>query len=326
MMNKAQLMADEVFKSIQKFCEGIETRIGDSVKALAKRIDELPAPKPGKDGEPGKDADNEAILKALSERLQEMVDAIPKPKDGENGKDADPATIKALAAEAMAALPKPKDGKDGENGKDADPAVLRKMVDDSVALIKPPKDGENGKDGAPGRDALQINILPAIDVTRIYPRGTYAKHDGGLWVSYKTTAPNSMDGWECIVEGIKSIEVVQGDDPRDVTVKAALSSGTATEFPLQIPSTVDQGLYVDGKTYRKGDGVTWGRSYWIAKCDTAQMPDDAAAGDKHWRLAVKRGRDGASAFDSALRAGYKGSEAQWVASLKGEPGKNARGS
>lgn len=323
-MNKAQLMADEVFKSIQKFCEGIEARIGDSVKALAKRIDELPAPKQGDKGEPGKDADPAVILETLTKRLDELVAAIPKPKDGANGKDADPDAIKAMVAEAVAAMPKPKDGTDGQNGKDADPAVIRKMVDDSIALIEPPKDGLDGKDGAPGRDALQLNILPAIEVTRVYPRGTYAKHDGGLWASHKTT--NGMDGWECIVDGIKAVEVVQGDDPRDVTVKAALSSGAAAEYPLQIPSTVDQGLYVDGKTYRKGDGVTWGRSYWIAKCDTDQMPDDVKAEDKHWRLAVKRGRDGASAFDSALRAGYKGSEAQWVASLKGEPGKNARGS
>lgn len=324
MMNKAQLMADEVFKSIQKFCEGIETRIGDSVKALAKRIDELPPPKQGDKGEPGKDADTALILDAMSKRLDELVAAIPQPKNGENGKDADPEKIKALVEEAVAALPKPKDGEDGQNGKDADPAVIRKMVDDSIALIEPPQDGRDGKDGAPGRDALQLNILPAIEVTRVYPRGTYAKHDGGLWATHKTTS--GMDGWECIVDGIKSLEVVQGADPRDLVVKTALASGATRDYPLQIPGAVDQGLYVDGKRYRKGDGVTWARSYWIATCDTDQTPDDAKAEDKHWRLAVKRGRDGASAFDAALRAGFKGTESQWVASLKGEPGKNARGS
>jgi hypothetical protein len=51
----------------------------------------------------------------------------------------------------------------------------------------------------------------------------------------------------------------------------------------------DMGVWGEGRSYLKGDGVTWGGSFWIAQDDTADKPEASA---KSWRLAVKRGRDG----------------------------------
>lgn len=51
---------------------------------------------------------------------------------------------------------------------------------------------------------------------------------------------------------------------------------------------LDRGVWREG-TFAKGDGVTWGGSFWIAQADTTSKPE---SNNSEWRLAVKRGRDG----------------------------------
>ena len=79
------------------------------------------------------------------------------------------------------------------------------------------------------------------------------------------------------------------------------------EFPLSLPGFVDCGVWKDGNTYQRGDGVTYAGSFWIAG-DGAEGRPDAAKG---WRLAVKKGRDGKDG-----EAGKKGEP--------GQPGKPGR--
>jgi len=66
--------------------------------------------------------------------------------------------------------------------------------------------------------------------------------------------------------------------------------GTLT-FPVQIY----RGVYIEGKTYDRGDGVTWGGSEWHCNETTASKPGD---GSKAWTLKVKRGRDGKDGRDA----------------------------
>jgi hypothetical protein len=49
------------------------------------------------------------------------------------------------------------------------------------------------------------------------------------------------------------------------------------------------GVFVEGKAYEPGDGVTWAGSMWHCNAATATRPGDTA---KAWTLTVKRGRDG----------------------------------
>jgi hypothetical protein len=60
------------------------------------------------------------------------------------------------------------------------------------------------------------------------------------------------------------------------------------EFPIVLPIVVDRGVFKPGTTYEKGDGITWGGSFWIAQRSTEAKPEV----DDSWRLSVKRGRDG----------------------------------
>jgi integrin beta 3 len=110
-------------------------------------------------------------------------------------------------------------------------------------------DGTNGATGPAGKDG----------------------HDG-------TDGKDGADGL-----GFDDIDVVE--DERGVTLR--FQRGAAVkEFPL--PVVVDRGVWTD-HAYRKGAGVTWAGSFWIAQRDTSAKPDTADSG---WRLAVKRGRDG----------------------------------
>ncbi|MNO92529.1 hypothetical protein D3C76_841070 [compost metagenome] len=225
----------------------------------------------------------------------------------ENGKDADPELVRLAVAEEVGKLPTPKDGASvtlddvkpmivdavksavealppAEPGVSVTAEDLRPVITEEVAkaleAITIPKDGE------PGRDALQLEILPEIVTDKSYTRGTYAKHLGGLWRSFERTY--GMKGWECIVEGLSSASVEQSGE-RGFELALVLSSGGEVRKCLDLPVMIYRGVFAPGD-YAPGDTVTWGGSLWHCDCATSDKPGEL--GSKGWRLAVKRGRDG----------------------------------
>lgn len=184
-----------------------------------------------------------------------------------------------------------------------------KELETTVKAIKPER-GEKGEVGAvgpagaqgptgqAGMDALQLNILPTLDFQRSYPRGTYARHQGGIWRSFEDTA--GTRGWECLVVGVHEVTLEQKDE-RHIVLGISLTSGTKIEKEFVMPVVLDRGVYSADTKYQKGDGVTWAGSWWIAQVDEptekpGEPPAGAPTGYKgQWRLAVKRGRDGKDA-------------------------------
>lgn len=79
---------------------------------------------------------------------------------------------------------------------------------------------------------------------------------------------------------------VHYDGERGVTFRFARGE-EVKEFSLDLPIVLDRGVWREG-AFKKGDGVTWGGSFFIAQEDTSDKPETS----KSWRLAVKRGRDG----------------------------------
>jgi integrin beta 3 len=73
------------------------------------------------------------------------------------------------------------------------------------------------------------------------------------------------------------------------------------EYTIQLPMLTDCGVYKPESAYLRGNGVSFGGSFWIAQKDDPGKPGEGEG----WRLAVKKGRDG--------RDGERGE--------KGEPGK-----
>src|SRR5262245_8426050 len=59
----------------------------------------------------------------------------------------------------------------------------------------------------------------------------------------------------------------------------------------QAPRLKYCGVFELGKSYERGDVVTWDGSMWHAERDTGAKPGTASSADD-WRLCVKRGRDG----------------------------------
>jgi hypothetical protein len=286
----------------------------DAIAQAAAALVVLPEVKDGKDAEP---VDLEALAKAAAALV-----VLPEVKDG---KDAEPVDLEVLAKaaaalivvpeaervdlEAVAALVKLPEVKDGKDAAEVDLEAVAALVKlpepekvdvDAIAraaaaLIPVPVIPEPEH----GRDAIDLEILPAIEEAKQYPRGTYAAHRGGLWKSYERT--HGMRGWECIVDGVDGVSITQDGD-REFSVKLMKSSGQEVAQKFALPIQIYKGVFREEQAYDAHDNVTWAGSQWTStKADNTDKPGSSDA----WILVVKAGRNGkdlrenASTFDPA---------------------------
>jgi len=225
--------------------------------------------------------------------------------------------LKALEARAPVRGEK---GETGRDGKDVDMAEVQRMIDEAVARIAAeevakavaalpyPKDGERGPAGEkgeqgpagpPGRDGLD-----AVEFFRDANGHLIASMSNGTTRDLgDITGLPGADGKDG-APGAPGTNGVDGKDGKDGLGfddldLAIADDGIAIKFQrgdevkaFALPVPVDCGVYNPIKTYRKGNGVTWGGSYWIAQKDGPGKPDTPDSG---WRLAVKRGQNGKDA-------------------------------
>ncbi|HCB8469861.1 TPA: phage portal protein, partial [Escherichia coli] len=260
-------------------------------KAVNDAVANIPQPADGKSLTP------DDVRPMLEQMVKEAVSHIPVPRDG---RDYDPDVLQKAVNDAVANIPQPADGKSltpddvrpmleqmvkeavshihvPRDGRDYDPDVLQKAVLDAVSALPAPQDG---------RDATALEILPAIDDQKSFPRGTYATHLGGLWRAYEKT--HGMRGWECLVDGVADIDVSMTGE-RLFSVVVRQSSGQRTEKTFSLPVMLYRGVFRAGETYHPGDTVTWGGSLWHCNSMTEDKPGEAHS--SAWTLAAKRGRD-----------------------------------
>lgn len=88
---------------------------------------------------------------------------------------------------------------------------------------------------------------------------------------------------------------VEQTDERTLTMKAIRGSQVKELGTFTFPVEIYRGVFVEGKSYERGDGVTWGGSEWHCNEQTTAKPGD---GSKAWTLKVKRGRDGRDGKDA----------------------------
>lgn len=235
----------------------------------------------GKDGTPGRNGvdgkDGQDGINGIDAK-----DGAPG-RDGSNGKDGSP-------------------GRDGIDGKDADPIhpdTLARMVSDAVE--KRVSAIPVAKDGAPGRDALQIDILPSIDPAKTYPRGTYARHCGAIIRSFRDTdaIPEgeliNAHGWEVVIDGLFGIEMKQSENLRSFEVRFLQASGLETKSTFSLPVMIQRGIHISGNEYGHGDVVTLDGSQW--HCEVERTKERPGA-SKDWILIVKHGRNGKDGKDA----------------------------
>lgn len=328
----AQMVRTEVAK-LPAPVDGKSVTIDDVTPLIAAEVAKaagaIPTPKDGRDGKDAEPVDQAALIQEvlaqiptpqdgksvsaedvaplISAEVAKAIESLPAPKDGRDGKDAPAVDTAALAAEVLAQVRVPVDGK-SITVEDVQP-MLAEIVGEAVAALPKAKDGESvpveqvqrmvdeavtkavaaipvPKDGEHGRDALDIEILPAINETRRYARGTYACHRGGIWRAMRST--EGMDGWECIVDGDADDEVELGADLRTFTLRKVKSSGRVIEKSFTVPVVIHKGVFKADEQYQPGDAATWDGSTWIAQRETKDKPGTSDA----WRLSTKRGRDG----------------------------------
>lgn len=318
-------MVQEAVDALPKPKDGKDADPEQIERAVAEAVAKIPAPQDGKsvtldDVRPLIDeavkqlrADADVVFKDTLQQAQTLRDNLAKSlaelRQPEDGKSVSLDDVRPVIEEAVRreveALPRPQDGKSVTV--DELRPVVADEVKAAVSVIEIPKP----RNGVDGRDALHLEILPAIDPEKSYPRGSYAKHLGGLWRAYEQT--HGMRGWECIVEGIATLSVEQIDE-RTFVIDCGLSSGRAVRKEVAVPMVIDRGVYRADGEYKAGDGVTWGGSYWIAQKD-APEGKPGEPGSAGWRLAVKRGDKGQSAYQAAVKIGFVGSEREWLESI-----------
>lgn len=126
----------------------------------------------------------------------------------------------------------------------------------AVLEAKAPVPGPAGRDGANGKDGLNGKDGA----------------DGMGWDDLAVKQDN---------ERSFTVQMVKGDRVKDV--------GSVT-----FPNEIYRGVYVEGKTYERGDCVTWGGSEFHCNETTDAKPEQSKA----WTLKVKRGRDGRDGKDA----------------------------
>ncbi len=297
-MRHLELIADGVIAACKSHVASALAPFAARLDALAKQLTELPIPKDGAPGEPGAKGDPgdsvtaDDIRPLVAEAVTAAVAALPAPKDGEPGvkgdpgKDAEPVNTVAIAAEVLAQIPAPKDGKD------ADPEFIRAEVARAVDAIPRPKGGEPGKNGEPGKSVTLDDVRPLFDAAFAGWALDFERRAADVQQRALDRMPVPKNG----VDGL-SIEDLSVADDGDGNVTLTFSRGEVSRaFTIRLPRFKDCDVYRDGDAYLKGDAVSWGGSLFLARKDS---PLGKPGESDDWRLAVKRGRDGKDAPQTA---------------------------
>lgn len=216
-----------------------------------------------------------AAIAPLVKRI-EQLEARPLPERGERGEPG----------------PRGEPGRDGVGVRDGflqREGVLILSLSDGTTRdlgVVVGKDGIDGKDGEPGPQGERGEQGPRGekgergDIGPVGEKGIDGRDgkDG-------TDGKDGRDGFN-----LEDFDC-QPIDERTIELRFQ-QNGTLHKYELEFPVIIDRGVFKAGETYKRGDGVTWGGSWWIAQTETAQKPDSADSG---WRLAVKKGRDGKDA-------------------------------
>lgn len=189
------------------------------------------------------------------------------------------------------------DGRDGIDGKDGAPGADG-------------KDGAPGADGKDGRDGVDGKSITLEDV-RVYLDAALASIELEAERRLNDKLQHALDRLVQPKDGNPGRDGRDGKDGRDgfslddlqiesrderTIVLRFVRGEVVREHVHHLSHPLDRGVFRDGTEYLRGDGVTFGGSWWIAQKDAPQGKPGVSP---DWRLAVKKGRDGRDAGGSA---------------------------
>jgi hypothetical protein len=213
----------------------------------------------------------EKALSPLDNRLKQL-EARPAPEKGEKGAD----------------------GRDGIDGKDGRDGIGIAGKDGA-----PGRDGTDGLHGKDGRDGIDGKSVTVEQVREMF-LDMYQVHQAQWALDFERRAQDvlqrSIDRIEKPRDGKDGKDGRDGLGVEDFTLSIDGRDVTATikrgdfvkSHTVRIPALLDRGVFKEIADYQRGDGVTWGGSFWIAQKDA---PEGKPGSGPDWRLAVKAGRD-----------------------------------
>lgn len=240
----------------EKFGRAVGEQIKQSLAPLQKQVADLIAQNAALKKELSELPDIQA---AISKGIADAVAAIPAPKDG---KDCDMEAVSAALQEMVKAIPLPKDGKDG-------------------------RDGIDGKDGASGTDGIQGE--KGIDGTGM--AGALIDRDGCLQITLtngevknlgKVEGADGKDGLS-----FESFTSEYLPETNEISLKATCA-GRTQEIRYPAGGIQLGGYWRDGTKSKACEAWVHDGSLWIAKRDTTAKPESK---NEDWVLSARRGRD-----------------------------------
>lgn len=268
----------------EMFGKAMGEAIREATEPLVKRVAELEKQL----------AEKPDFAAQIAKQVAEAVAAIPKP---ENGKDGAPGRDGVDGKDGAQGLP----GEKGETGS-AGPAGEAGPQGERGEKGEAGQTGSDGKDGLNGADGKSFTIEDAdalISQKQASWELDFERRAVATLQKAVDRLPKPKDGADG-KDGLNGKDGVGFDDlqfefdgERTVTLKF-ISGDRVKSVDLRVPMVVDCGVFKEGQQYQPGDGVTWGGAYWIAQKSTDAKPDSKDSG---FRLAVKKGRDGRDGRD-----------------------------
>ena len=283
-----EALTDAVSEVVNAHIAEIVTALRAEIKETVQRhIESLPPGRPGKDASP-------VDVEAIAERAASLIKA---PKDG---KDADPVDTDSIILRVAELIPKPKDGvdgKDGTSGRDGadgkDGLNGRDGVDGKDGIAgRDGTDGTKGSDGADGKDGRSVEPaeVEAIAERLVESRASqweldFERRAHEQFQRAIDRMPKPTDGRN----GFELEDLTISDDGDGLLTVSFKRGELVKSHSFRVYTVDDSGVFEEGRTYRRGNGVSFGGSFWIAQKDA---PEGKPGTGSDWRLAVKKGRDG----------------------------------
>lgn len=301
-MQRLKAMFEDFLKSIDRRISSIKKEVMDDVgNLIEEKIKSVPIKngidgKDGINGRDGKDGSNGIDGKSGADGPQGPAgEKGEKGEPGKDGKDGEPGKPGADGNQGPVGESgaNGKDGRDGIDGKDG--AAGRDGKDGQNGEIGPA--GEKGEKGADGKSLTIEDAKSVLEPMMAQWALDFERRAQGILQGAIERIPVPKDGKDGTagkdgrdgVDGFKldDLEAVLDADGRTVSL-TLISGDRKSQKQLKFPVVLDKGVFSEDSKYHKGDGVTFGGSFWIAQKDD---PQGKPGQSQDWRLAVKKGRD-----------------------------------
>lgn len=216
--------------------------------------------------------------------LESRLASLPAPQKGDKGDRGEPGEPGSPGDKGDPGEP----GLKGDRGDPGESVTVEQVMPQIMAALSKavdelprPADGEDGEDG---KSLTVADIEPTLRSMQSEWALDFERRAQIVLQSMADRIPKPKDG----IDGFGLDDfTAEFDGERTLTLRFQQGENVK-ESKLKLAHVLDRGIWKEGNIYERGDGTTYGGSFWIAQKST----DDKPGTSESWRLAVKKGRDG----------------------------------